>query len=129
MVLNKISRLNIFIIGFLVVVGVVSYWVIPNLIVYIGKTGIETIVRYKWFFLTAALVVLSVGLWIIYLRYLLAKKSIETRAEIEKFRLQLTMGQQSDSGRHLEGSGASASQGYIEAPDNSDAGGRLSKDH
>ncbi len=125
MVLNKISRLNIFIIGFLVVVGVVSYWVIPNLIVYIGRTGIETIVRYKWFFLTAALVVLSVGLWIIYLRYLLAKKSIETRAEIEKFRLQLTMGRQNGAGRHLEGPKTPSGQGYLGRPDDSEANGQL----
>ncbi len=127
-VLNKISRLNIFIIGFLVVVGVVSYWVIPNLIVYIGKTGIETIIRFKWFFLTAALVVLSVGLWIIYLRYLLAKKTIETRAEIEKYRLQLTMGKQKEGELPLQGPDRSPEQGYIGMQADSGTDGQLTKD-
>ncbi len=101
-VLNRISRLNIFIIGFLVMTGVLSYWIIPNLIVYIGKTGIEVIIRYKWVFLSATLVVLFVGLWIIYLRYLLAKKSIETRAEVEKYRLRLSMGKIPDVNSALE---------------------------
>jgi hypothetical protein len=32
----------------------------------------------------------GIVLWIIYLRYLLAKKSMETQAELDKFKLQLT---------------------------------------
>lgn len=92
MVLDKVSRMNIFIIGFLIFIGVISYWIIPNMITYIGKTGIDTIVRFKWFFLSAIVVVMSIGMWIVYLRYLLAKKTIESRTEIEKHRLQIELG-------------------------------------
>lgn len=88
-ILYRISRMNIFIIGFLIFVGVISYWIIPNMITYIGRTGIDTIIRFKWVFICVAAVVVGIGLWIVYLRYLLAKKSIESQAEIEKHRLAL----------------------------------------
>ncbi len=84
-----ISRFNIFIIGFLICLAVFLYWVIPNLIVYLGRTGTETITRYKWIFLSAGIVFLGLFIWIIYLRYLLAKKTIDRQAEIDKYRLRL----------------------------------------
>lgn len=88
-ILYRISRMNIFIIGFLIFVGVVSYWVIPNMITTLGRTGIDAIIRFKWVFITLGVVAVGIGLWIVYLRYLLAKKSIESRMEIEKHRLAL----------------------------------------
>jgi hypothetical protein len=88
-ILFRISRMNIFIIGFLIFVGVISYWIIPNMITTIGRTSIEAIIRFKWMFIALAAVVVGVGVWIVYLRYLLAKKSIESQTEIEKHRLAL----------------------------------------
>jgi hypothetical protein len=88
-ILVRISRMNIFIIGFLIFIGVISYWIIPNMIATIGRTGINAIIRFKWVFITLGVVVTGIGIWIVYLRYLLAKKSIESRTEIEKHRLAL----------------------------------------
>lgn len=88
-VVQMISRFNIFVIGALVLLGVLAYWVVPNLLTYAGRVGIETLVRYKWVFLSLAAVFLSLVVWIIYLRYLLAKKAIETQMEVDKYRLQL----------------------------------------
>jgi len=88
-VLHRIGRLNIFAIGFLVFVIVISYWIIPNTLVYIGKTGLEALIRYKWVFLAIASVFTAIVLWIVYLRYLLAKKAIESQVEIDKYRIQL----------------------------------------
>ncbi len=90
--LAGVSRLNIFAIGFLILLAMFTYWVVPNMILYIGQVGIGTIIRYRWFFLAVAVTILGIGLWIIYLRYLLAKKAIDSQTEIEKFRLQLTAG-------------------------------------
>lgn len=90
-IIAKISRFNIFTLGFLIFLAVFGYWVIPNFIVYLSHVGIETLVRFKWFFLFAAIIMLAIVGWIIYLRYLLAVKTIETQAEIEKKRLQLEM--------------------------------------
>jgi len=87
--LLRVSRYNIFIIGFLLLMGIFAYWVVPNLIVYVGQVSIDTLVRYKWFFITTAVVFLGLLIWVIYLRYLLARKSIESRTELEKHRLEL----------------------------------------
>jgi hypothetical protein len=88
-IIAAISRFNVFIIGFLIFLAVFLYWVIPNLIVYIGRTGAETIIRYKWIFLAVGIIFLGLFIWIIYLRYLLAKRTIERQAEIDKYRLRL----------------------------------------
>ena len=88
-IIAAISKFNIFIIGFFIFLAVFLYWIIPNLIVYIGRTGTETIIRYKWIFLAVGIVFLGLFIWIIYLRYLLAKKTIDRQVEIDKYRLQL----------------------------------------
>jgi hypothetical protein len=89
LILFRISRMNIFIIGFFIFVCVISYWIIPNMITYLGRTGMDFILRFKWFLAALGAVVVGIGLWIVYLRYLLAKKSIESQTEIEKHRLSL----------------------------------------
>jgi hypothetical protein len=88
-IMASISRFNIFIIGFLIFLAVFLYWVIPNMIIYIGRTGTETIIRYKWVFLALGIIFLGLFIWIIYLRYLLAKKAIDRQAEFDKYRLRL----------------------------------------
>ena len=88
-VIAAVSRFNIFTIGFLVLLGVLSYWVVPNLLVHAGRLGVETLARYKWIFLSFGMVFLGLIIWIIYLKYLLAKKAIDRHAEIDKYRLQL----------------------------------------
>lgn len=87
--LLRVSRYNVFIIGFLVLMGILAYWVVPNVIVYVGRVSVETLIRYKWFFMTATAVSIGLVIWVIYLRYLLARKSIESRTELEKHRLEL----------------------------------------
>lgn len=87
--LRRTSGLNIFMIGFFVLLAVLAYWIVPNLILYVGQIGIETIVRFKWFFGGLVLVVLGIVIWIIYLRYLLARRAIDSQTEVEKLRVQL----------------------------------------
>jgi hypothetical protein len=88
-IIAAISRFNIFAIGFLIFLAVFLYWVIPDLIVYLGRVGTETMTRYKWIFLSAAVIFLGLIVWMIYLRYLLAKKTIDSHMEIKKYRMQL----------------------------------------
>ena len=107
-ILFRISRMNIFIIGFLIFVGVISYWIIPNMITFIGRTGIDTIIRFKWVFIALGVVVLGIGVWIVYLRYLLAKKSIDSQTEIEKHRLALEYQVQQSLPLQLDSSSADA---------------------
>ncbi len=88
-IIAAISRFNIFAIGFLIFLTVFLYWIIPDLIVYLGRVGTETLTRYKWIFLSVAVIFLGLIIWMIYLRYLLAKKTIDSQTEIKKYRMQL----------------------------------------
>lgn len=88
-VVASISEFNIFTIGFLVFLMAISYWIIPEVVIYFGKLGKETILKYKWFFLAAIIIVFAVLVWVIFLRYLLAKKTIESQVEVDKYRMQL----------------------------------------
>lgn len=101
-ILSRISRFNIFTIGFLIFLCVFAYWVIPNLITFLGKTGIEALSQYKFFFITAAFIFLGLIVWMIYLRYRLALKTIESRTEIEKQRLQLEMAERLTPAAQIE---------------------------
>ena len=103
----SVGRLNIFAIGFIILAGVLAYWILPNFILYLGGLGVETVLRFKWFFLALGLVFLAIFIWIVYLRYLLAKKNIDSQTEVEKFRLQLA----ADHGMPLQISGPSAGTG------------------
>ncbi len=102
MILSRVSRFNIFTIGFLVFLAVFAYWVIPNLITFLGKTGIETLTHYKMFFITVAFIFLAIVVWVIYLRYRLALKTIESRTDIEKQRLQLELSDRGDKLSQIE---------------------------
>jgi hypothetical protein len=92
-VLTRISRYNVYTIGFLIFMAVFAYWVVPNFIAFIGKLGLESLIRFKWFFITAAVLFVGFAAWIVYLRYLLAKRAMDTQMETEKYRLELEYGQ------------------------------------
>lgn len=109
--LSRVSRFNIFTIGFLIFLAVFAYWVIPNLITFLGKTGIETLTHYKMFFITVAFIFLAIVVWVIYLRYRLALKTIESRTEIEKQRLQLELSDRGDKLSQIEYKGENEKEG------------------
>lgn len=88
-VVSAVSGFNIFTIGFLMLIGVLAYWVVPNLVTYLGQLGVETLSRYKWVFITVAVVALLIFVWMIYLRFLLAKKAIDKQAEMNQYRIKL----------------------------------------
>jgi hypothetical protein len=100
--LNRISRMNIFNIGFLVFIGGILYWIIPNMITYLGQIGVDFFIRYQWIVIVLVAIFFGVGLWIIYLRYLLARKSIESHIEVEKHRLSLEYHSHADQPLLLE---------------------------
>lgn len=85
----RVSRFNIFIIGFLVFAAVLLYWIIPNLISFIARTGIETIVDFKWFFVAVISALFVLFAWFMYMKYRLAHKSMEIQTEIRKYELEL----------------------------------------
>ncbi|MBL0700999.1 MAG: hypothetical protein JJV92_08965 [Desulfosarcina sp.] len=88
-IVKRISRFNIFTIGFLVFLAIFSYWVIPNLITYLGRVGLQTLIRYKWVFISLTVPTAGFIIWVTYLRYILSKKIIENQMDVEKYRLRL----------------------------------------
>lgn len=86
-----IKNLNIFVIGFILLLAVFLYWVIPNLFSYITKSSIDFVINYKWFFLGLTLFTGGIIIWIIYLKYLLAKKGLEIQKEITLKQIELGM--------------------------------------
>ena len=92
-IVRTVNSFNIFTIGFLILLGVFMYWVLPNMVAYIGRVSVETLIRFKWVLVAGAAVVVGLFAWIIYLRYLLAKRSIDNQAELERARLELEFGQ------------------------------------
>jgi len=101
--LDRIGRMNIFNIGFLVFIGVISYWIIPNVFTYLGHIGFDFFVQYEWVFFVLLGIIVFVCLWIIYLRYLLAKKSIQSQTELQKHRISLEYNAHAYEPLQLEG--------------------------
>lgn len=89
--MGRISRLNIFAIGGFVLLFALGLFAVPHLLAEFGRHGVAVISKYRWVALGIVAVFLGLVIWIIFLRYLLARKAIETQADVEKYRLQLEM--------------------------------------
>ena len=87
--IGGVGKFNIFVIGAGIFLAVISYWILPNLVMYLGEVSIETLIRFKWVFLFVGIAVFAILVLIIYLKYLLARKSMENQVEVDKYRMQL----------------------------------------
>ena len=92
-ILHKFENMNIFIIGFLVFIFVISYWIFPNAISFIVEIVADFIDRYRWFFLCTLLISIAIFIWIIYLKYRLAQKNIDAQVELRKYQYKLQLEQ------------------------------------
>ena len=89
--ITRVSRLNIFAIGGFVLLFALGLFAVPHLLSEFGRNGVAVISKYRWVAVGVVGVFLGLLIWIIFLRYLLARKSIEAQADIEKYRLQLEL--------------------------------------
>ena len=101
----RISRLNIFAIGGFVLLFALGLFALPHLLSEFGRHGVAILSKYRWVALGVVGVFLGLVVWIIFLRYLLAKKAIESQADVEKYRLQLELMGKHDSPGQLTGPG------------------------
>lgn len=113
-IVRTINSFNIFTIGFLILLGVFMYWVLPNMVAYIGRVSVETLIRFKWVVIAGAAVVVGLFAWIIYLRYLLAKRSIDNQADLDRARLELEFAQGGGPALRLEYNGADSKTPLVE---------------
>ena len=88
-IIGGVQKFNIFVVAAAIFLVVIAYWIIPNLVVYVGEVGIETVVRFRWVLVVIGIAAFALLLFVIYLKFLLAKKSMESQVEIDKHRMQL----------------------------------------
>ncbi|MEJ5349076.1 MAG: hypothetical protein WHS46_10375 [Desulfosoma sp.] len=80
--------ISVFHVGVLVVVGVVLFWMVPNLLGDFGRVAWAFLKEYKILVFGGALFLAGVLIWIIYLRYQLSKQVLKNQVEIERLRLE-----------------------------------------
>ncbi|MBF0302819.1 MAG: hypothetical protein HQK73_07250 [Desulfamplus sp.] len=88
-IMDQISRLNIFIIGFFIISGVMLYLVIPDMLTFLAKAGIETLLNFKWFFIAVFAGLFLLFAWFMYMKYQLATKSMDAQTEIRKYEIKM----------------------------------------
>ncbi len=87
--MDQISRLNVFIIGFFIISGVMLYLVIPDMLTFLAKAGIETLLNFKWFFIALFVGLFFLFAWFMYMKYQLARKSMDAQTEIRKYEIKM----------------------------------------
>lgn len=112
---HAIQRISIFHIGFLVTIGVLTIWLVPNFISGAAHFGLSTIRQYKWFFAAFLGVFTGVVCWIIYLRYRLSAKMIEKQLDLDKFRIEMQLESSSRSMPQLVNGGDQGKNGKEQA--------------
>jgi hypothetical protein len=88
-IIGGVNRFNIFMIAVVAFLAVIAYWVLPNLLIYVGEVSLDTVMRFKWVILLVGFLAFGLLVWVIYLKYLLAKKSMDSQVEVDKHRLAL----------------------------------------
>jgi hypothetical protein len=97
-----VQKFNIFVIGGAVFLLIIAYWVLPNLVVYLGEVGVDTVIRFRWVLVAIGLAAFALLVFVIYLKFLLAKKSMDSQVEIDKHRLELEYKQKAHTQLQLE---------------------------
>ncbi|MCJ8500385.1 hypothetical protein [Desulfatitalea alkaliphila] len=89
LMVSRISRLNIFVLGSFVLLLVIGMYAVPYFVADLGRHGASVVSEYRWVFIAIFAVILGLVIWFIFLRYRLAQRTIDAQMEVEKYRLQL----------------------------------------
>jgi hypothetical protein len=85
---GSFRNLSVFHMGFLTVVAVLVFWIVPNFVEDFAKLSMSAIREFSWFFAGVAVFLALVVIWIIYLRYRLSKQMLENQLNLEKFKVE-----------------------------------------
>ena len=88
---STLGRLNIYALGATVIVSAFLYWMVPDLLVYLGKISFQTISELKWVLLCLVLLGGAYFICKIYLAYKTKMNIIHQQAEIQKNRDRLAI--------------------------------------
>ncbi|MBR9979940.1 MAG: hypothetical protein KFF50_02830 [Desulfatitalea sp.] len=89
LMISRISRLNIFALGSFILLLAIGMYAGPHLVAEFGRHGALVLSEYRWVFISIFAVMLGLVIWFIFLRYRLARRTIDAQVEVEKYRLQL----------------------------------------
>jgi hypothetical protein len=88
---SSLGRLNIYSLGAIVMLSAFFFWMVPDLLIAVGRISVQTILQLKWIILA----IVVVGGIILILRTIFAYKTrkeiIQQQTEIQKYRDQLAM--------------------------------------
>jgi NADH:ubiquinone oxidoreductase subunit 5 (subunit L)/multisubunit Na+/H+ antiporter MnhA subunit len=83
---STLGRLNIYSLGSTIIVGAFLYWMVPDLLLYVGKISYQTVTELKWVLLA---VILFLGVYVllkVYLSYKTKTEIIKQQAHIQQNR-------------------------------------------
>jgi hypothetical protein len=90
-VVNLFRGVSIFHIGFLIVIAVLLFWIVPNFLGDFARVSVNIVREFKWFFVGAAAFLAIILLWIIYLRYKISREMLKNQTDLEKYRLEIQL--------------------------------------
>jgi hypothetical protein len=82
-------------VGFIIVISMLILWLIPSILGDLAASFLSAVKEYPFFFMGAAIFVGGLLVWVIYLRYKLSRQMLSNQMEIEKYRIQKRMLEQS----------------------------------
>ena len=88
---STLGRLNIYSLGCTVILLVFLYWMVPDLLIYLGKISYQTISELKWVILSVVLFGGAYMLLKVFLSYKTKHELIKQQAEIQKNRDKLAI--------------------------------------
>jgi hypothetical protein len=106
--LSASRHISILHVGFVIVLVVLSFWLIPSLLSDAVKSCFAAVREYQFFFLGFSVFVCAFLTWVVYLRYKLSKRMLDNQMEIEKYRIQTNLLAQNPEPYRLEHLGAEA---------------------
>jgi len=100
---SSFRRFSVFHAGFMALVAVLLFWIVPNFLQDFTKVSVAAIKEYKWFFMGIAVFMAILITWVIYLRYRISKQMLDNQLDLEKFRVEKQLLIQSETSPLLAG--------------------------
>jgi hypothetical protein len=82
-------------VGFIIVISMLILWLIPSILGDLVKSFFSSVKDYPWFFGGLAIFAGGLLVWVIYLRYRLSRQMLSNQMEIEKYRIERQLLEQS----------------------------------
>ncbi len=83
-----VQGVSVFHVGFLVLIGILLFWMVPNFLGDFGRVTLRFFKEYKIVVFAGSAFLAALLIWVIYLRYRLSKQFLQNQVEIERLKLE-----------------------------------------